>query len=214
MCGRNCRNLNHELLVATRNKGKLGELLNLLQGTHYELLSLENVDIQHEVEETGDTFEANAILKAEEYGQMAGIVTIADDSGIEVDALDGAPGVLSARYGGEELDDQGRNALLLKNLANVPDSKLTARFRCVVALSRPNQGTVTFNGSVEGFITRNPRGINGFGYDPLFYFPPKCKTLAQIPAEEKHSISHRGKAVHKAVQYLRRMVQDFGEISS
>ena len=214
MCGRNCRNLNHELLVATRNKGKLGELLNLLQGTHYELLSLENVDIQHEVEETGDTFEANAILKAEEYGQMVGIVTIADDSGIEVDALDGAPGVLSARYGGEELDDQGRNALLLKNLANVPDSKLTARFRCVVALSRPNQGTVTFNGSVEGFITRNPRGINGFGYDPLFYFPPKCKTLAQIPAEEKHSISHRGKAVHKAVQYLRRMVQDFGEISS
>ena len=214
MCGRNCRNLNPELLVATRNKGKLGELLNLLQGTHYELLSLENVDIQHEVEETGDTFEANAILKAEEYGQMAGIVTIADDSGIEVDALDGAPGVLSARYGGEELDDQGRNALLLKNLANVPDSKLTARFRCVVALSRPNQGTVTFNGSVEGFITRNPRGINGFGYDPLFYFPPKCKTLAQIPAEEKHSISHRGKAVHKAVQYLRRMVQDFGEISS
>ena len=214
MCGRNCRNLNHELLVATRNKGKLGELLNLLQGTHYELLSLENVDIQHEVEETGDTFEANAILKAEEYGQMAGIVTIADDSGIEVDALDGAPGVLSARYGGEELDDQGRNALLLKNLANVPDSKLTARFRCVVALSRPNQGTVTFNGSVEGFITRNPRGINGFGYDPLFYFPPKCKTLAQIPAEEKHSVSHRGKAVHKAVQYLRRMVQDFGEISS
>ena len=214
MCGRNCRNLNHELLVATRNKGKLGELLNLLQGTHYELLSLENVDIQHEVEETGDTFEANAILKAEEYGQMAGIATIADDSGIEVDALDGAPGVLSARYGGEELDDQGRNALLLKNLANVPDSKLTARFRCVVALSRPNQGTVTFNGSVEGFITRNPRGINGFGYDPLFYFPPKCKTLAQIPAEEKHSISHRGKAVHKAVQYLRRMVQDFGEISS
>ena len=214
MCGRNCRNLNHELLVATRNKGKLGELLNLLQGTHYELLSLENVDIQHEVEETGDTFEANAILKAEEYGQMVGIVTIADDSGIEVDALDGAPGVLSARYGGEELDDQGRNALLLKNLANVPDSKLTARFRCVVALSRPNQGTVTFNGSVEGDITRNPRGINGFGYDPLFYFPPKCKTLAQIPAEEKHSISHRGKAVHKAVQYLRRMVQDFGEISS
>ena len=214
MCGRNCRNLNHELLVATRNKGKLGELLNLLQGTHYELLSLENVDIQHEVEETGDTFEANAILKAEEYGQMVGIVTIADDSGIEVDALDGAPGVLSARYGGEELDDQGRNALLLKNLANVPDSKLTARFRCVVALSRPNQGTVTFNGSVEGFITRNPRGINGFGYDPLFYFPPKCKTLAQIPAEEKHSVSHRGKAVHKAVQYLRRMVQDFGEISS
>ena len=214
MCGRNCRNLNHELLVATRNKGKLGELLNLLQGTHYELLSLENVDIQHEVEETGDTFEANAILKAEEYGQMVGIVTIADDSGIEVDALDGAPGVLSARYGGEELDDQGRNALLLKNLANVPDSKLTARFRCVVALSRPNQGTVTFNGSVEGFITRNPRGINGFGYDPLFYFPPKRKTLAQVSAEEKHSVSHRGKAVRKAVHYLRGMVQDFGEISS
>ena len=153
-------------------------------------------------------------MKAEEYGQMAGIVTIADDSGREVAALDGAPGVLSARYGGEELDDQGRNALLLKNLANVPDSKLTARFRCVVALSRPNQGTVTFNGSVEGFITRNPRGTNGFGYDPLFYFPPKCKTLAQIPAEEKHSVSHRGKAVRKAVHYLRQMVQDFGEIPS
>ena len=214
MCGSKCRNLNHELLVATRNRGKLDELVNLLQGTRYDLLSLENVNIQDEVEETGDTFEENAILKAEEYGQMAGIVTIADDSGIEVDALDGAPGVLSARYGGEELDDQDRNALLLKNLANLPDSKLTARFRCVVALSRPNQETVTFSGSVEGFITRKPRGTNGFGYDPLFYFPPKRKTLAQVSAEEKHSISHRGKAVRKAVHYLRGMVQDFGEMSS
>ena len=214
MCESKYRNLNHELLVATRNKGKLDELVNLLQGAPYNLLSLENVSIQHEVEETGDTFEANAILKAEEYGRMAGIVTLADDSGIEVDALDGAPGVLSARYGGEELDDQDRNALLLKNLANLPDSKLTARFRCVVALSRPNQETVTFSGSVEGFITRKPRGTNGFGYDPLFYFPPKRKTLAQVSAEEKHSVSHRGKAVRKAVHYLRGMVQDFGEISS
>ncbi|SVA86339.1 uncharacterized protein METZ01_LOCUS139193, partial [marine metagenome] len=108
MCEDKYRNLTRELLVATRNKGKLDELVNLLQGTPYDLLSLENVNIQHEVEETGDTFEANAILKAEEYGRMAGIVTLADDSGIEVDALDGAPGVLSARYGGEELDDQGR----------------------------------------------------------------------------------------------------------
>ncbi len=214
MCESKYRNLNHELLVATRNKGKLDELVNLLQGAPYDLLSLENVNIQHEVEETGDTFEANAILKAEEYGRMAGIVTLADDSGIEVDALDGAPGVLSARYGGEELDDQDRNALLLKNLANLPDSKLTARFRCVVALSRPNRETVTFCGSVEGFITRKARGINGFGYDPLFYFPPKRKTLAQISAEEKHAVSHRGKAVNKAVHYLLEMVQDFGETSS
>ena len=214
MCGSKCRNLNHELLVATRNRGKLDELVNLLQGTRYDLLSLENVNIQDEVEETGDTFEENAILKAEEYGRMAGIVTLADDSGIEVDALDGAPGVLSARYGGEELDDQDRNALLLKNLANLPDSKLTARFRCVVALSRPNRETVTFCGSVEGFITRKARGINGFGYDPLFYFPPKRKTLAQISAEEKHAVSHRGKAVNKAVHYLLEMVQDFGETSS
>ena len=214
MCGSKCRNLNHELLVATRNRGKLDELVNLLQGAPYDLLSLENVNIQHEVEETGDTFEANAILKAEEYGRMAGIVTLADDSGIEVDALDGAPGVLSARYGGEELDDQDRNALLLKNLANLPDNKLTARFRCVVALSRPNRETVTFCGSVEGFITRKARGINGFGYDPLFYFPPKRKTLAQISAEEKHAVSHRGKAVNKAVHYLLEMVQDFGETSS
>lgn len=214
MCEDKYRNLTRELLVATRNKGKLDELVNLLQGTPYDLLSLENVNIQHEVEETGDTFEENAILKAEEYGRMAGIVTLADDSGIEVDALDGAPGVLSARYGGEELDDQGRNALLLKNLANLPDSKLTARFRCVVALSRPKQETVTFCGSVEGFITRRPRGINGFGYDPLFYFPPKRKTLAQISAEEKHAVSHRGKAVYKAVDYLLEMIQDFGEMPS
>ena len=214
MCESKYRNLNHELLVATRNKGKLDELVNLLQGAPYDLLSLENVNIQHEVEETGDTFEANAILKAEEYGRMAGIVTLADDSGIEVDALDGAPGVLSARYGGEELDDQDRNALLLKNLANLPDNKLTARFRCVVALSRPNRETVTFCGSVEGFITRKARGINGFGYDPLFYFPPKRKTLAQISAEEKHAVSHRGKAVNKAVHYLLEMVQDFGETPS
>ena len=184
MCRSKHRNLNHELLVATRNKGKLHELIYLLQGTPYNLLSLENVNIQHEVEETGETFEANAILKAEEYGQMAGIVTIADDSGIEVDALDGAPGVLSARYGGEELDDQDRNALLLKNLANLPDSKLTARFRCVVALSRPNQETVTFNGSVEGFITRSPRGTNGFGYDPLFYFRRSVRHSRKFPRKK------------------------------
>ena len=193
------------LLVATRNAAKMQELLVLLADTRYNLLSLNEMSIDpgYEVEETGSTFEENAILKAEGYGAISGMMTLADDSGLEVDALGGAPGVLSARYGDETLDDLGRNELLLKNVYGLPEEELTARFRCVVAIYTPGDGTVTFDGKIEGNITHNPRGGNGFGYDPLFFFPPKAKTLAEIPSREKHEVSHRGTAVRQAASYLR-----------
>ena len=194
------------LLVATRNAAKMQELLVLLADTSYKLLSLNEVPIdpEYEVEETGSTFEENAILKAEGYGAISGMMTLADDSGLEVDALGGAPGVLSARYGNETLDDLGRNELVLKNVSGLPEEDLTARFRCVVAIYIPGDGTVTFDGKIEGKITHNPRGSNGFGYDPLFFYPPKGKTLAEIPSKEKHDVSHRGTAVREAASYLRR----------
>jgi XTP/dITP diphosphohydrolase len=191
-----------KLLVATRNEGKIKELAVLLQELPYKLMSLNDLNIEHEVDETGKTFEQNAILKAEEYGSLASMMTISDDSGIEVDALGGEPGVLSARYGGEGLNDNDRNNLLLSNVSDVKPSFLTARFRCVVAVFHPNKETVTFDGKVEGYITRKPRGENGFGYDPLFFFPPKGRTLAEIPSNEKHEISHRGYAARKASKYL------------
>ena len=194
-----------KLLVATRNAGKMQELLVLLADTRYNLLSLDetSIDPGFEVEETGSTFEENAILKAEGYGAVAGMMTLADDSGLEVDALGGAPGVLSARYGGEKLDDLGRNALLLENVSGLLEEDLTARFRCVVAIYIPGGRTLTFDGNIEGTITHDPRGDNGFGYDPLFFFPPKAKTLAEISAKEKHEVSHRGYAVREAARYLR-----------
>ena len=191
-----------KLLVATRNEGKIKELAEMLKDLPYDLVSLVDLNIDHEVDETGSSFEENAILKAEEYGFLASMMTIADDSGIEVDALGGQPGVFSARYGGDGLDDQDRNKLLLKNVTGVEEELLTARFRCVVAIYQPCQETITFDGKVEGYITREQRGSNGFGYDPLFFYPPKGKTLAEIPSYEKHEVSHRGSAVRKAREYL------------
>ena len=191
-----------KLLVATRNEGKIVELAELLKDLPCDLVSLVDLNIDHEVDETGSSFEENAILKAEEYGFLASMMTIADDSGIEVDALGGEPGVFSARYGGDGLNDQDRNKLLLKKVSHVEEELLTARFRCVVAIYEPGQETITFDGKVEGYLTREQRGGNGFGYDPLFFFPPKGKTLAEIPSHEKHEVSHRGSAVRKAREYL------------
>ena len=194
-----------KLLVATRNDSKMIELGDLLSESPYRLVFLDQIGIKHEVEETEDTFEGNAILKAESYGQIANMTTLADDSGIEVDALDGEPGVLSARYGGEGLNDKDRNELLLANLRKFEGIRLSARFKCVVAVYQPEIGTEVFKGKIEGVIVHEPRGKKGFGYDPLFFYPPKRKTLAEICAKEKHMISHRGKAVRKATEYLIRL---------
>ena len=194
-----------KILVATRNKSKMAELVELLRPLRVTLVSLDDLSIGEEIEETGETFKENAILKAEGYGQLGGLITIADDSGIEVDALGGAPGIYSARYGGEGLTDLDRNNLLLKNVEKVPEQELTARFRCVVALWNPEDKTVTFEGKIEGMLIRVSSGNNGFGYDPIFFYEPMNKTLADIGPEEKEKISHRGFAVRMAREYLSKL---------
>ena len=194
-----------KILVATRNEGKMREIVELLHPLGIRLVSLNNLLIETEVEETGKTFAENAILKAERYGEVCRLPTIADDSGIEVDALGGAPGIYSARYGGDGHTDLDRNNLLLKNIGKVPNANLTARFRCVVALWIPGNETVTFEGKIEGTIRPFPAGNNGFGYDPIFYYQPMNKTLGEITSKEKERISHRGKAVRKAREYLSKL---------
>ena len=194
-----------KILVATRNKNKMKELVELLRPLEVMPVSLDDLSIKEEIEETGITFTENAILKAKGYGELGGIPTIADDSGIEVDALGGAPGVYSARYGGEGLTDLDRNELLLKNLEKIPDHKLAARFRCVVAVWTPKDRTITFEGKIEGRIVRVPSGNNGFGYDPIFFYGPLNKTLAEIPSKEKDKISHRGHAVRMALEYISKL---------
>ena len=194
-----------KILVATRNKSKMAELVELLRPLRVTLVSLDDLSIGEEIEETGETFKENAILKAEGYGQLGGLITIADDSGIEVDALGGAPGIYSARYGGVGLTDLDRNNLLLKNVEKIPEQQLTARVRCVVALWIPEDKTVTFEGKIEGMLVRVSSGNNGFGYDPIFFYGPMNKTLADIGPEEKEKISHRGFAVRMAREYLSKL---------
>jgi XTP/dITP diphosphohydrolase len=182
------------LLVASTNAGKLNEFKTLLADLSLQWLSLADVGLDHmDVEETGNTFAANAILKATAYCAASGLPTLADDSGIVVDALDGAPGVYSARYAPTV---EERNVKLLKALEDVPYEERTARFVSVVALVTPDQITVTAEGRVEGRVGTRPRGENGFGYDPIFVLDSGL-TIAEIPTAEKNVISHRGRAIAK-----------------
>ena len=155
-----------KLLIATRNMGKLRELTELMGDIPYELVSLGELGIDQDVEETGATFEENATLKAEAYCELAGIMTLADDSGLEVDALGGEPGVRSARYAGPDATDAERVEFLLEKLAGTDPETWSARFRCVIAISEPGRATTLYSGSCEGRIVSEPRGENGFGYDP------------------------------------------------
>ena len=191
-----------KLLVATGNPGKLREVSQMLTGMPFEVLSLQDLGISMEVEETGATFAENAILKAKAYCASAGALTLADDSGLVVDALDGRPGVLSARYGGEGLTDPQRVELLLKELVEVSWEKRMARFHCVIALAWPEGRLETVEGVVEGIIQYEPKGTNGFGYDPVFHLPERGCTMAQLETSDKNRISHRGQAVRKAAQLL------------
>jgi XTP/dITP diphosphohydrolase len=191
-----------KLLLATRNQGKVKELAELLAGLPYEMISLDYAGITGEVEETGATFMENAILKAAAYAAVSGVLTLADDSGLEVDALGGRPGVLSARYGGPGLSDEDRVDLLLKGLKDVPWEKRTARFRCVIAIAGLGGNVRTVEGVIEGVIQYKPEGSNGFGYDPIFYLPDKQCTTAQLPSQEKNLISHRGQAALRAAALL------------
>jgi len=194
-----------KVLLATRNKGKVREIKKILGDLPVQLLNLNDFKIDIEIDETGTTFEENAVLKAAGYGKIAGILTMAEDSGLEVDALKGEPGVLSARYCSGE--DGDRTNLVLKNLKGVPSRKRTARFRCIVAIFEPKTKILkTCQGKMEGIITEAPRGENGFGYDPIFYLPKFKKTNAEISMEEKNKISHRGKAFRRAKKLLKELI--------
>jgi XTP/dITP diphosphohydrolase len=185
------------LLIATRNPGKLREYERLLAGVPLSLTYLDREGITHEVEETGETFTENAVRKAQEYARLSGLLTLADDSGLEVDALGGEPGVHSARYAGQEADDEDRYELLLGRMKGVPWEERGARFRCVIAVAEPEGETYTAEGTCEGVIAYAPQGDYGFGYDPIFYLPEHDKTMAQLPPEVKNRISHRARAAQE-----------------
>jgi XTP/dITP diphosphohydrolase len=197
-----------KLLVATTNSGKLKEYKELLADLPVEWVSLLEVGLgSMDVEETGSTFEENALLKARTYCAASGLITLADDSGIEVDALDGAPGIYSARYGAPEVtSDRGRLEKVLQEIKNVPDEQRTARFICVVAIALPNGEVHIAIGRWEGRLAHAPRGINGFGYDPIF-ITDDGRTSAELSPAEKNRISHRALALEAAHPYLNSIIK-------
>ena len=195
--------MHHTLLIATNNKGKLREYRSLLHGIPQKLVTPDELGIAVEVDESGKNLEENARLKAALSAEKSNLLTLADDSGLEVDTLGGEPGPLSARYAGEGASDRDRVHYLLSRLKGIPWEKRTARFRCVIAIAKPRGDVVLCDGECRGFITFEPRGEEGFGYDPIFYFPELDKTMAELPLEVKNRISHRGQAARKALEILK-----------
>jgi XTP/dITP diphosphohydrolase len=191
-----------KLLLATNNRGKVREYHSLLKDVPLKLVTLADEGIKTIVEETGKTFEENAGLKAKIIAAESRLLTLADDSGLEVDALGGEPGVLSARYAGEGTSDAEKVDYLLSRLKGIPEGKRSAQFRCVIAVAEPDGETEFFSGECRGVITLAPHGTNGFGYDPVFFIPELGKTMAELSFEEKNSISHRARAVEKAAKVL------------
>jgi len=189
-----------KLVIATTNKGKLKEIRELLKGLDIKVLSISEFPGCPDVVEDGATFRDNALKKARTAAEYTGLPTLADDSGLEVDALDGAPGIYSARFAGPDADDRKNNEKLLKLLKDAPDSGRGARFVCVLALSGPDGSNIeerVIRGTVRGRITRAVAGAEGFGYDPLFYYTPAKKTFAEMGPEAKNKVSHRGRALVK-----------------
>jgi len=191
-----------KIVLATNNKDKIREIKRILSSLQAEILTLEDFPGFPKVEETGKTLEQNAILKAESIYQFTGLPSVADDSGLEVDALGGAPGVLSSRFAGEHCSYQDNNRKLLTLMRNIPWEKRKAKFVCVVALAIDHDHIVTVRGEVYGIIALEERGANGFGYDPVFYLPQLNKTFAQLSLEEKNEISHRAQAFQKAKELI------------
>lgn len=185
-------------MVATSNPGKLREYRSLLADLPLEIVSLGDVGIDGAVEEIGETYAENAILKARAYAKQSGLLTLADDSGLEVDALHGEPGPRSSRFGGPGANDRQRVDLLLRGLSGVPWPRRAARFRAIVAIATPEGHVETFEGACEGIIALEPRGSQGFGYDPVFYLPTYGRTMAELPSELKNRISHRARAIRAA----------------
>jgi XTP/dITP diphosphohydrolase len=197
-----------KLLLATTNKGKIEEYRYLFKGLPFEIVSpmQENIDI--DVDEKYMTLEDNARQKALEYAKQSGIITVADDSGLEVGALGGEPGVRSSRYAGEGASDQDRVNYLLSKLEGVSTGKRTARFRCVIAIADKNGMRATCEGECHGTIAFEPKGENGFGYDPIFFFPEFNKTLAELTTETKNTVSHRANAAREARPILSRLAEE------
>ena len=193
----------NKLLVATGNKGKLVEIRQILKDT--EVLGLKDVNIDVDVEETGTTFAENAYIKAHEISKLSGLPVLADDSGLLVDALDGAPGVYSARYAGEDANDDDNVNKLLGLLSHIPENERHARFACAMCLIFPDGRKIeAFGVSCEGYIINEKRGENGFGYDPVFYSPDYNKTFSQMSMEEKNKVSHRKAALMELSKKLDR----------
>ena len=196
-----------KLLIATNNRHKLREYRQIFASLPLDITSLAEEGITLEPAETGATFAENAAIKARAFARASGLLTLADDSGLEVDALGGEPGVFSARYGDTAREDHaGRYRLVLDKLAalGVPDAARTARFRCVIAIATPEGEVALAEGSVEGRIARAPAGTGGFGYDPIFWLPEYSCTMAQLDPEAKNAISHRGRAAQAAIPLLKK----------
>ena len=196
-----------KLLIATRNKGKFLEIKKALESLPFEFFSLDDskkIPQDFEVEEKGKSFLENAVLKAKTFGKLSGLLTLADDSGLEVKALDGRPGIYSSRYAAT---DEERNKKLLGELKDIPKEKRDAQFRCMIAIFDPKtKKLATGEGICKGKISEQPKGKYGFGYDPIFFLPRLRKTMAQLTSEEKNKISHRGKALKKARKVLERFL--------
>ena len=185
-----------KVVLASKNKHKLVEISKITEKFGIELILQSELGVDIDVEETGITFEENSFLKAEAVMKATGLPALADDSGIAVDALNGEPGVYSARYGFDDtLDDWGRLLLLLKNTEHVPDGQRQAQFVCVITMVTPEGQTIQARGEIHGELLREARGANGFGYDPIFYYPPFGKTTAEMSPEDKNQVSHRGQAL-------------------
>lgn len=201
-----------EVLIATNNKGKAKDFETLFKPLGVQVLTLNDIEGDIDVEETGDTFEANAILKAETVARLLGKIVIADDSGLEIDALGGAPGVYSARYAGTDKNDDANIDKVLQELKKAPEGDRDARFRCVLAVAGPGLKTETFSGSCEGLIHIERQGSNGFGYDPIFFVQHLNRTMAELSAEEKNEISHRGAALSQLKSKLPQYMNGVGDL--
>ena len=185
-----------KVVLASKNKHKLVEISKITEKFGFDLVLQSELGVDIDVEENGTTFEENSFIKADAVMKATGLPALADDSGIAVDALNGEPGIYSARYGFDEsLDDFGRLLLLLKNTENVPDGQRQAQFVCVITMVTPEGEVIQARGEVHGELLRAPAGEGGFGYDPIFYYPPYGKTLAEVSAEEKNAVSHRANAL-------------------
>ncbi len=194
------------LVIATKNQGKVKEFKEILQGLPFKVLSLLDFPQCPDIEESGSTFRENAVLKAETLRDYTEHIVLADDSGLEVDFLEGKPGVYSARFAGEGSSDEENNRKLLGLLKDVPWEKRGAQFTCVIAISPPHRETVVVEGTCRGVITLEPRGNLGFGYDPLFLVPEYEKTFSELGPDIKNNISHRGNAMKKALEVLKELV--------